>query len=102
MDYYNWKTIGAAPACRAVRAGAETWPLPSGGFYSGGRTYTHGLQTKRGACYVVCREVMKEVEATKNDMLVEQSSSNECSGEMDFNSDSLGLIDHKAGHSQSI
>lgn len=69
MDYYNWKTIATAPACRAVRAGAEVWPLPNGGFFSGGRTYTHGLKTKRGTCYVVCREVMREVEAAKFEAL---------------------------------
>lgn len=74
MDYMTWKTIASDPACRAIRAGGETWPLPNGGFFSGGRTYTHGLQTKRGTCYVVCREVMREVEATKIAMLAEQAS----------------------------
>src|SRR5690554_5898418 len=44
MDYFTWKSIAAAPACRAIRAGAETWALPNGGFFSGGRVYTHGLQ----------------------------------------------------------
>ena len=74
MDYLTWKSIAAAPACRAIRAGAETWALPNGGFFSGGRVYTHGLQTKRGTCYVVCREVMREVDATKFDMLATRAA----------------------------
>lgn len=68
------KTIATAPACRAIRAGAQTWPLPNGGYFSGGRTYTHGLKTKRGTTYMVSREVMREIECTKFDMLVESSA----------------------------
>ena len=77
MEYFDWKTIAAAPACRAVRAGAEVWPLPSGGFFSGGRVYTHGLRTKRGTCYAVCREVMREVNATQLEMRAEQSANSD-------------------------
>lgn len=73
MEYFNWKTIASAPASRVIRAGAEVWPLPHGGFGSGGHVYTHGLKTKRGTCYVVCRLVMKEVDATKLSMLAEQA-----------------------------
>ena len=74
LDYVSWKTIGSAPAIRAVRAGAEVWPLPNGSFFSGGRTYSHGLKTKRGTCYVVCTQVMREVDATKFEMLSERAS----------------------------
>lgn len=73
MDYMTWKTIAAAPATRAVRAGAEVWPFPNGSFFSGGRTYSHGLRTKRGTCYVVCTHVMREVDAVKFEMLSEQA-----------------------------
>lgn len=69
MDQFTWKTIAAEPACRAVRSGAEVWPLPGGGFYSSGHTYTHGLRTKRGTCYVVSNWVMRAVEQTRLDML---------------------------------
>lgn len=72
MEYFAWKTIASAQACRAVRAGAKTWPLPGGGFYSGGYIYTHGLQTKAGTCYVVSSFVMRDVEATQLEMLAEQ------------------------------
>ncbi len=72
MDYLSWKTIASDPACRAVRNGAEVWPLPNGGFYSGGHVYTHGLRTKRGTCYVVSRWTMKGVAATQMEMLTEQ------------------------------
>lgn len=64
MDYYTWKSIASAPACRAVSAGAKVWELPTS-FYSGGYSYTHGLQTKRGTCYVVSRYVMRAVEASQ-------------------------------------
>lgn len=68
MEYYAWKGIAAQPACRAVRAGAKVWVLPIS-FYSGGHTYTHGLMTSRGSCYVVSRRVMRSVEAIQAEML---------------------------------
>lgn len=74
LDYFTWKTIATAPACRAIRAGAETWPLPNGGYYSGNRVYSHGLRTRRGTCYVVSREVMREVDAAKVALLIEQAA----------------------------
>lgn len=74
MDYHSWKKIAAEPACRAVLAGAEVWPLPNGGFFSGGHSYTHGLQTKRGTNYVVSAWVMRAVEATKEAHLLSATS----------------------------
>lgn len=65
MSYFAWKTIGADRAIRAVEAGAEVWALPAGGFFSGGHTYTHGLMTKRGKCYVVSKMVMRAVESAQ-------------------------------------
>lgn len=75
MSYMTWKTIATEPAIRAVRAGAKVWQLPGGGFFSGGHTYTHGLQTNRGTCYVVSKIVMRAVVATQKRML-EDSSTN--------------------------
>lgn len=73
MDYYTWKSIASAPACRAVRAGAEVWELPIS-FYSGGYSYTHGLRTSRGTCYVVSSFVMRDVNATRLERLSERKS----------------------------
>jgi hypothetical protein len=67
MEFTSWKTIAAEAACRALRSGAEIWPLPIE-FFSGGRTYTHGLKTRRGTSYVVCREVMQTVDAARLEM----------------------------------
>lgn len=68
------KTIAAAPACRAVRSGAQVEPLPNGGYFSGGRYYTHRLTTKRGTVYMVSREVMSEITCTRFDMLAEKAA----------------------------
>lgn len=70
MDYYTWKSIASAPACRAIRSGAEIWPLPIA-FSSGAYAYTHGLSTKRGTCYVVCKQVMRDVEHVLAEMRAE-------------------------------
>lgn len=67
MEYYTWKTIPSAPACRAVRAGAEICPLPIT-FSSGGYSYTHSLTTKRGTRYAVSKQVMRDVEYIQAEM----------------------------------
>ncbi len=68
------RTIGTGPACRAVRAGAVVTPLPNGGYVSGGRAYTHTLTTSRGTSYAVSREVMREIDCTRFEMLVERTA----------------------------
>ncbi|ELQ8316866.1 TPA: hypothetical protein ACPWO2_006388 [Pseudomonas aeruginosa] len=74
MSYMSWKTIASEQAVRAVRSGAKVWALPGGGFFSGGHTYTHGLQTNRGTCYVVSKIVMRAVVATQARMLEDSSA----------------------------
>lgn len=57
MDYYDWKSIDAGRAQRAIDNGARVFPLPIA-FYQGGASYTHGLETKRGTCYRISKLVM--------------------------------------------
>ena len=52
MLYYDWKSIGAEQAQRALGKGASIWKLPVQ-FGNGMARFSHGLQTTRGACYVV-------------------------------------------------
>lgn len=52
MLYYAWKSIGAAQAQRALNQGASVWTLPIQ-FGNGMARFAYGLQTIRGACYVV-------------------------------------------------
>lgn len=66
-DPTKWKAIDSSRAVRSVKAGATVWKLNSP-FYSGGATYTHGLQTPRGTCYVVSNWVMSSVVAAQAEM----------------------------------
>lgn len=52
MLYYDWTPIGAGQAQRALDNGASIWKLPIQ-FGNGMARYVCGLQTKRGACYIV-------------------------------------------------
>jgi len=68
MDYYDWKAIDTANAVRAVEQGATVWELPIS-FGNGQAVFTHGLQTRRGTCYVVSGWVMRAVEQAQRALL---------------------------------
>lgn len=52
MHYYDWKPLDATRAQRALDNGANIWRLPIQ-FGNGTARYSHALETKRGACYVI-------------------------------------------------
>jgi len=56
--YTDWKAIDTNRAQQAICRGAKVFALP-GSFFRGGASYEHGLQTKRDACYVVSKLVMR-------------------------------------------
>lgn len=56
MLYYDWKPIGADPAQRALDKGGKIWKLQVQ-FGNGMARFSYGLETKRGACYVVSDRV---------------------------------------------
>jgi hypothetical protein len=56
--YYDWKAIDVDRAIKAIAASAVVFKLPSR-FGNGQACYGHGLQTKRGTCYLVSDRVMK-------------------------------------------
>lgn len=54
--YTDWKSIDAPRAMRALEKGARLFPLQAP-LYRGGTVYAHGLETQRGACYLISRHV---------------------------------------------
>lgn len=59
--YYDWKSIDATRARRAIDKGAEVFKLPTSFCKAGGAaSYRHGLKTKRGDCYVISDRAMTQ------------------------------------------
>lgn len=56
--YYDWKPISFDKAKNALEQGGKLFPLPTC-FGNGGAVYRTGLETKRGACYLVSDFVKK-------------------------------------------
>lgn len=56
--YTEWKSVGAERAQNAIDRGGRVFKLPIA-FGNGCAVYTHGIQTARGACYVLSRQVMR-------------------------------------------
>lgn len=56
--YYDWKPISAERAQRAIDQGAKLFKLPTafGNFMA---VFSHGLETKRGACYLVSDRILR-------------------------------------------
>jgi hypothetical protein len=52
MDYYSWKSLDRERAQRALDEGGALFTLAIS-FGNGVARFRHGLQTKRGALYVV-------------------------------------------------
>lgn len=50
--YYDWKPITLEKARDALAKGGKLFPLPTC-FGNGSAVYRTGLETKRGACYLV-------------------------------------------------
>ena len=60
--YYDWKPISFDSAKNALEKGGKLFPLPTC-FGNGGAVYRIGLETKRGACYLVSDFVKKGLDA---------------------------------------
>lgn len=56
--YYEWKSIDTDKAQRALDKGGKLFDLPTS-FGNGAAVYRHGIQTKRGTCYLVSDWVKK-------------------------------------------
>lgn len=50
--YYDWPKIDVERAARALANGGTLFDLPTS-FGSGSAVYRTGLETRRGACYLV-------------------------------------------------
>ncbi|MDH0342111.1 hypothetical protein [Chromobacterium haemolyticum] len=56
--YYDWKSISAERAQRVLDQGGTLFKLPTT-FGNGMAVFSHGLKTKRGACYVVSDRILR-------------------------------------------
>ena len=66
-----WGSLPSDPVWWSSLAATE-WQ-----FLLGGRTYTHGLRTRRDTCYVVFCEAMRGVEAAQAEVLAEATAGKE-------------------------
>ena len=62
---------------RALLAGGSVVPMETS-FYSGGYTYTHVLNTKRGTQYRVSKQVMRAVATSVVDLQIPIDQSHSC------------------------
>lgn len=56
--YYDWKSVSAERAQRILEKGGRLFKLPTA-FGNGMAVFSHGLETKSGACYVVSDRILR-------------------------------------------